>query len=293
MLVYLVFGILFAVLFYVSVKLYVIKKSMKEIRNQIAEKLTEDTNTLISISSSDRDICSLTSVLNQQLKILRTEYIKYSQGDAEIKRAVTNISHDLRTPLTAICGYLDFLKEEEKSEQAEQYISIIEERTYALKQLTEELLKYSSAVSGEYSPQLEEVTLNSILEESILSYQAVLQEHNIIPEIDITEKRIVRMSDPVALSRVFANLLNNALKYSDGDLFITMNRNGVIKFGNHAKALDGIETGKLFDRFFTVENIGQSSGLGLSIAKILIEQLDGKISADYNDGLLEIVIKIY
>ena len=293
MLVYVVFGILFAILFYVSVKLYVIKKSMKEIENQIAEKLTEDTNTLISISSSDRDLCSLTSVLNQQLKILRTEYIKYSQGDAEIKRAITNISHDLRTPLTAIYGYLDFLRDEEKSENAEQYLYVIEERTNALKQLTEELLKYSSAVSGEYSPQLEEVTLNSILEESILSYQAVLQEHNIIPEIDITEKRIVRISDPVALSRVFANLLNNALKYSDGDLFITMNQNGVIKFSNHAKALDGIETGKLFDRFFTVENIGQSSGLGLSIAKILIEKLNGNISAEYNDGLLEIVIKIY
>ena len=293
MLVYVVFGILSAVLIYISVKLYVIKKSMKEIRNQIAEKLTEDTNTLISVSSSDRDLCSLASVLNQQLKILRTEYIKYSQGDAEIKRAVTNISHDLRTPLTAICGYLDFLRDEEKSENAEQYLRIIEERTNALKQLTEELLKYSSAVSGEYVPKLEEVTLNSILEESILSYQAVLQEHNIIPEIDITENRIIRMSDPVALSRIFANLLNNALKYSDGDLFITMNQYGVIKFGNHAKALDGIETGNLFDRFFTVENIGQSSGLGLSIAKILIEKLNGSISADYNDGLLEITLKIY
>lgn len=278
------------IIFLLIIKIYLLKKSAREIINQLDEKLSEDTNTLISISSGDEDMCELASALNDRLKVLRSEYIRYSQGDADLKKAVTNISHDLRTPLTAICGYLDFLKDEEKSEQAEQYLQIIGERTNALKQLTEELLKYSSAVSGEYSLHLEDVAINSILEESILSYQAILQGNNIIPEIEITDKKIVRKADPSALSRVFANLLNNALKYSDGDLFITMDEKGVIKFSNHAKTLDGIEVGKLFDRFYTVENIGQSSGLGLSIAKILIEQMNGSISADYNNGLLEITI---
>lgn len=272
-------------------KIYVLKKSAREIREQLAEKLSGDTNTLISVSSSDRDICALASALNGQLKILRSEYIKYSQGDTELKKAVTNISHDLRTPLTAICGYLDFLKEEEKSEQAEEYLKIIEERTKALRQLTEELLKYSAAVSGECRLQTEEVMINSILEESILSYRAALQERNIIPEIEITDKRIVRMADISVLSRVFSNLLNNALKYSDGDLFITMNENGVITFSNHAAALDGIDVEKLFDRFYTVENIGQSSGLGLSIAKLLLEQIHGSISAEYKNSILEITVK--
>lgn len=271
-------------------KIFLLRKSAKEINEQLSEKLSSDTNTIIGISSSDKEMRLLASSLNEQIKILRKQQLRYEQGDTELKTAVTNISHDLRTPLTAISGYLDFLKEEEKSEQAEQYLRIIEERTNALRNLTEELLRYSSAVSEEQTLHLENVTINSVLEESIISYQAALQEHKIIPEIEITDKRIIRKANHTALARVFANLLNNALKYSDGDLVITMNDDGLITFGNHAKNLDKVKVGKLFDRFYTVENVGQSSGLGLSIARTLLKQMNGSISADYCGEMLKISI---
>ena len=275
-----------------AVKIYIMKKSAKEIRMQLIEKLTLDTNTIIGISSSDKDMRALASALNEQLKVLRAEHIRYSQGDLELKTAVTNISHDLRTPLTAICGYLDFLKSEEKSVQAENYLAIIEERTEALKQLTDELLKYSSAVSDEQNIQFDDAAVNNILEKSILSYRAALQERGIIPEILITDKKIIRSVNRSALSRVFANLLNNALKYSDGDLCVTMNDDGIITFRNHAKSLDSLQVGKLFDRFYTVECGGQSSGLGLSIARVLTEQMGGSISAEYHDEVLEIFLSL-
>lgn len=273
-----------------AIKIYLMKKSAREIRNQVAEKLSADTNTLIDISSDDRDMKNLASDLNEQLKVLRQERIRCQQGDTELKNAVMNISHDLRTPLTAISSYLDLI--ETNPEKSEQYIKIIRERTENLSQLTEELFRYSVITSPEYSDIIEPVIINSVLEESILSYYATLQEHGIIPDIDITETQITRNISRNALKRVFANLLNNAVKYSNGDLRITMTDSGLITFANKSAELNEVQTERLFDRFYTIENAHKSTGLGLSIARVLIEQMNGTISAEYCNNTLFIRIEI-
>ncbi len=282
--------IVLIIIFMLIIKIYLLKKSAREITNQLDEKLSADTNTIIDISSSDKDMCSLASNLNEQLKILRSEYIRCQHGDTELKNAVMNISHDLRTPLTAISSYLDLL--ETNPEKSEQYIKIIRERTENLNQLTDELFRYSVITSPEYSDIIEPVIINSVLEESILSYYAVLLEHGITPEIDITETQITRNISRNALSRVFANLLNNAVKYSDGDLHITMTENGLITFANKSAELNEVQTERLFDRFYTIENARKSTGLGLSIARVLVEQMNGTISAEYCNSTLFIRIEI-
>lgn len=283
--------IFLVIIFLLIVKIYLLKKSTREIRNQLAEKLSADTNTLIDVSSGDKDICKLASDLNKQLKLLRCEYIRCKQGDLELKNAVTNISHDLRTPLTAIISYLDLI--ESNPEKSEQYIKIIRERTETLNRLTEELFRYSVITSPEYDNTIESVVINSVLEESILSYYATLQKHGITPDINITENSIVRNISRHSLSRVFANLLNNAVKYSDGDLQITMTDDGIITFSNKSSYLNKVQIERLFDRFYTVENARKSTGLGLSIARILIEQMNGKISAEYSNGklIIRIILK--
>lgn len=221
---------------------------------------------------------------------LRKERHRFQQGDLELKNAVTNISHDLRTPLTAISGYLDLLDNAEKSEEAERYIKVIRNRTEVLRQLTEELFCYSVVTSPEYDNDVEFVSVNSVLEESILGFYAVLQERNITPNISMPENKVFRKVNRAALSRIFSNLLNNAIKYSDGDLNITLNDTGEITFSNTASDLSEVDVKKLFDRFYTVENARKSTGLGLSISRILIEQMKGTISAQYKNGKLSICI---
>lgn len=282
--------VLLVVIIVLFLKILFLKKSIDEICTGLIEHLSNESNTLISISTNDKHIKHFAAELNKQLRLLREKRRRLQNGDLELKEAVTNISHDLRTPLTAICGYLDLLKREDKSEDANRYIKAIENRTEALKQLTEELFRYSVITSTADNLTYENVVLNSALEESISSYYAALKERGITPEISIPEQKIERRLDCHALSRILGNIISNAIKYSNGDLHIILNETGEITFSNTALQLDEIQVGKLFDRFYTVDDGKKSTGLGLSIAKMLTEQMHGTISAQYYNSRITIKI---
>ncbi len=273
------------------IKVFLMKRAVIEICEGLEEKLKNDTNTLITISTSDKSMRRLAQKLNEQLKELRKQRHYFVQGDAELKEAVTNISHDIRTPLTAICGYLELLEEEEMSKKAVGYLEIIKSRTEILENLTEELFQYSMITAVEEDVEREAVVVNSVLEESVAAFYTTLTEANISPRIEITEKRIVRKLSPSALSRIFSNLINNAVKYSDGDLEISLSEKGEIVFSNTASGLNYMQVSKLFERFYTVEDMQKSTGLGLSIVKKLVEQMDGRIIAEYRDKKL--IISVY
>lgn len=277
---------------FLSVKVWLLRKSSKEIAEALSEYLKTDTNSIITVSSRDKQVRRLVTELNKELKLLREEHHRFVQGDMELKNAVTNISHDLRTPLTAICGYLDMLKSEDKSPEAERYLEIIGGRAESMKQLTEELFRYSVIMTSESEPKQEQVIVNDVLEESIAGYYSILSEKKISPEIDITYKKVIRILDRSALARVFSNLINNAVKYSDGDLSVRLSDDGTTVFSNHASQLTSVQVDKLFDRFYTVEAARNSTGLGLSIARTLIEKMGGTISASLENGVLSIVIRL-
>ena len=283
-------GILIAIIIVLLVKIHILQKSVKEIEIAFADRLVTDTNILIDISSSDKNVRRLANTINGQLRKLRTERRRFQQGDLELKNAVTNISHDLRTPLTALSGYLELLEQEEKSESINRYIEIIKDRVDILTQLSEELFKYSVIISTKDNITKEQVIINTVLEESIAAFYTVLTERNIVPEIQVSETKVVRMLDRSALSRVFSNLISNVIKYSDGDLKIVLSENGEIAFSNMASGLDEIQVGRLFDRFYTVEAARKSTGLGLTISKTLVEQMKGTISAIYENNRLSIHI---
>lgn len=283
-------GILIAIIIALLVKIHILQKSVKEIEIAFADRLVTDTNILIDISSSDKNVRRLANTINGQLRKLRTERRRFQQGDLELKNAVTNISHDLRTPLTALSGYLELLEQEEKSESVNRYIEIMKDRVDILTQLSEELFKYSVIISTKDNITKEQVIINTVLEESIAAFYTVLTERNIVPEIQISETKVMRMLDRSALSRVFSNLISNVIKYSDGDLKIVLSENGEIVFSNMASGLDEIQVGRLFDRFYTVEAARKSTGLGLTISKTLVEQMKGTISAIYENNRLSIHI---
>lgn len=289
-LVLIIIGILLLIIFVLLVKICFLRKSAHEIADAFRNRLTTDTNTLVNISTRDSCMRKLAAEINVQLRLLRKERQRYQQGDLELKEAVTNISHDLRTPLTAINGYLDLLQHEEKSKDVQRYISQIQNRTEVLKSMTEELFRYSVVTSSQ-ELKLERMDIVRALEESLLSFYAVMQEKGIQPEIRLPEQSVFCELDAGAVNRIFSNIISNVLKYSDGDLSVIMTDKGDIIFTNTAHNLTAVTVGRLFDRFYTVEVSRNSTGLGLSIAKLLTERMGGSIEAVYNNAKLQIKIR--
>lgn len=285
-----VIGILLLLVALLAIKIRFMQKAAEEISEAFSRHLTEETNTLIDISSGDRYMRRLAGNINGELRKLRSQRHRFIRGDAELKNAVTNISHDLRTPLTAICGYLDLLDAEEKSEDAKRYIEIIKNRSEMLISLTEELFRYSVIVSADGAQAKESVCVNDVLEESIAAFYTALREKGIEPQIKMPKVNVIRTLDRSALTRVFSNLLSNAVKYSDGDLSVSLSESGEAVFTNTASKLDKVQVGKLFDRFYAVETAGKSTGLGLSIARTLTEQMNGTITADWENDKLTVCV---
>ena len=287
MLPWILCGVFAAVAVILAVKILIMQKSMDEICACISEHLSSDTNQLVTVSSGDRHIRRLAGRISVQLAELRRMKLRYTGGDRELKEAVTNISHDLRTPLTAICGYLELLETEEMTDNTRRYVEQISNRTEALKGLTEELFRYS-VISSVSDLNYEQVNVGRVLEDTLISFLGAFEQKNITPNISLPDNAVFRTLDKSALSRIFGNIIGNAIKYSSGDFAVTMSENGEIVFSNAAPELSSVEVGRLFDRFYTVDSAHKSTGLGLSIAKLLTERMGGSISADYKENTLSI-----
>lgn len=271
-------------------KVWLLKKGMREITEELETISQENTNRLLTVSCRDKSLLRLADGLNTQLRLLGQARRKYQHGDLELKDAVTNISHDLRTPLTAIGGYLELLESEPHSPKTLRYLEIINTRVADMKALTEELFRYSIALSVP-EPENRLISLNRQLEESLLGFYGAMKQEGITPAVSIPSTPVMRSLDEASLSRIFNNIINNAVKYSDGDFAAVLTEDGTITFSNTASALDPVMTAKLFDRYYTVETARDSTGLGLSIAKLLIERSGGSIAAEYREGKLWITLR--
>ena len=287
--IYIISIILCMVLLFLIIKLYFIKKSIKEIRVSINKIIKADTNQLLTISSSDKEIKKLANDLNKELQDLRKEKLQYQNGNQELKRIITNISHDMRTPLTAISGYIDLMKE--NKEKQKEYMKIIEKKTEELTLLTDQLFDFSKTMDIGVEIQREECCINEILEETLANMYNFFKEKQIEPKIEIYTQKIYKNLDKYSIIRVFENILSNVCKYSNGDFKVTLNEKGIITFSNKATSLDATTVQKIFDRYFTVENAKKSTGLGLSISKQLVELNGGEILAKYVNKHLIIQIE--
>lgn len=273
-----------------GIKLWLMKKDLDRLGRDWEEHCAGESNTLLSTASRDRTVRLLAVRLNGQLAGLRRQRRRYQNGDRELKEAITNASHDLRTPLTAICGYLALLEGEEMSAGARRYFSCVEKQAKSMKRLTQELFSYSTVLSDTAKPNLEPVELKRALEESLAVVYPAFTRRGLTPDIRMPEGTVWCMANPEGLSRVLDNLMSNAQKYSDGDLQICLEDDGRIVFSNASSRLDEVQAGRLFDRFYTVENARESTGLGLSIAKELTERMGGSIAARYADGRLYVTL---
>ena len=270
------------------IKTVLTKKELKNISKSLLKIINSDTNSLITLDYSNEYLKELVRILNKSLKDLREMELEYKNGNKEFKKIITNISHDLRTPLTAIKGYVDLLENEKLTLKQIKYLKIIDSKVTDLTILTSELFDYSKVLDKE--PKNDFIYLNDILEDVIASFYTSFKEYNLNPVINITNEKVGRYLNQNVVKRIFSNIISNAIKYSEGEFKIKLSSNGVIEFSNKTSKLSNIELERLFDRYYTVIDNNESNGIGLSIAKELVEKCCGNISLKYKNNILTIRI---
>ena len=281
-------AVLLAAVLVLAVRLALIDRDLDRLRRDVRGRLAEDTNVLLSVSSSDRARRALAADVTDQLRLLRRERQRFQQGDQTLKEAVTGVAHDLRTPLTAIRGYLDLMEDQDLTADQRRYLGLIRDRAEHLTALTEELLLSSAAAARALKP--EALDLGRELEEALAAYYGAFTARGLHVTADLPEAPVERRLDREALSRVLGNVLSNALKYSGGDLAVTLTAEGRAEFSNAAPGLTAVTAQRLFDRYFTVETGRGSTGLGLAIARELTERMGGSLEARFARGRLTVAL---
>lgn len=275
------------------IKVLVLERAFGEIDEQVKDHLDGTNSSVFQLTTSDKAARKLANDLNGALQELHKERVFLKDGDKRMKENVTAISHDLRTPLTAINSYVDLLENESDEEKRKEYLERIKERTSELKDLTGELFKYSVSSDVQYDSQLstEELDLQSMIENSLISFYKEFTSMGIEPKTDFPSEKVIINSNRKTLMRVFDNIFSNVAKYAS-TLTVKLTPEGVVTVTNDAPDLTPVQVSKLFDKYYTVSDGTNSTGLGLSIAKDLVAKMGGSISADLEGGMLTIRISL-
>lgn len=285
------FLIVLCISIFLVIKILIIRQEIKNIGESLSNIMDIDTNNLITVSTNDKKLKELANLLNNSLKELRKLELEYKNGNKELKSSITNISHDLRTPLTAIRGYLDLMDSSNLTVKQIKYLKIIDSKVKDLTSLTEQLFDFSKVLDIDKEIEKVNVCINNVLEETLASFYGVFKKNNIKPSIEICNEKVIRLLNENMLKRIFENIISNAVKYSEGCFEVKLYYNGTIEFSNKTTKIDSISLEKIFDRYYTVQNAKKSNGIGLSIAKQLVELNNGEIIAKYKDNCLIIKVK--
>ena len=278
------------------IKIALLKRGYDELTDNIEDQVRGKTQIPVTLTTADPHARRTAETLNHELAKLQDLRNEYLDGNRKVAQAVTEISHDIRTPLTAINSYLDLMKDEENEALKQEYLERIKSRTLSLSDLADELFKYSTSTDPtRYPVQSEEVSSEPIdicrtLEECILSFYAAFKGKGIEPEIELPDEPVFVLCDKKSANRIFENIISNAIKYANDSLCVRLNRDGTAVFSNPAPDLTPVSAAKLFDRYFTVKEGSNSTGLGFSIAKELIVRNGGTIESELIDGVLSIKV---
>ncbi|MCX0389358.1 HAMP domain-containing histidine kinase [Clostridium perfringens] len=239
----------------------------------------------LRLSLPNKNIENLIAEINTLIDDKRKMENIYKEKDIELREAIANMSHDLRTPLTSIMGYVYLLNDDKlDKEERKEYLKIIEKRSAVLNDLITNFYGLSRIQADQYEIKLEPVNLELVLGEIIAAFYETLDYKFGEPEINIEEGLGPVLGDKQALNRIFTNLIENIIKHGEGEVKISLKKKNkyiVMEFSNKAEDLESKDVNRIFEKFFTKDRMrtGQNTGLGLAIVKLLVEKQGQKIEA--------------
>lgn len=277
------------VLVIVSVKYVLYRRQIKDICRQMEFLLKENTNKRIQTDLRSKEILKLADKVNAMADRHEKERISIRKKERQLKEALTNISHDIRTPLTSLKGFFELYTQERDEGKKEYYRRVIWERTEELTLMLEELFTYTKLQNETYELLLEQQDFTKLVLDSLFSFYEQWKEEGVSPKLRVEESPAMILCNDIAVKRILANVLRNAMVHGDGTIEIVyrvLPRGILFQCYNGCMEGEEVEVERVFERFYKGDSARRetSSGLGLSIARELARRMDGKMEAKMEKG---------
>ena len=286
---YIIIGILAGIIILQSIIMWKYQRQVKDICRQLAFLMKHDSNMLIHREFGLGGIGMLSDRLNDLLELRRKEKQYYQEKETLIADTYTNLSHDIRTPLTSLDGHFQLMEACENVEEQRRYLNIIHERIHSLNEMLEELFMFTKLKNESYRLELTSCCINRILKETVFSYYDEWVRREIQPDIQITEEQLYIDGNKQGLSRIIQNVIKNGLDHGEKKIRIVLKREqnqAVLRISNQVIASEKIDIEHVFDRFYKADAARSktSTGLGLSIAREFVRRMNGEIGAKIEEN---------
>ena len=280
-----------------AVRQAILEKGLRRAARRMREQMANETTARLALPCPSAGAEELLSCLNQLLELRQEERALYRRKEQELRRQIANVSHDLRTPLTSILGYLQLLEGEGLPlEKRAEYLAVIEGRARTLQTFIAAFYDLSRIEGGELPLEREKVDLSRALSDQLAAAYEQIEAAGLAVEVDIAPGLPPVWADSGAVTRIFSNLLTNALRHGEDTLSVRLYREGGVilsAFSNRAEELTAEDAAHVFERFYTADKMrtGQSTGLGLAIVKALAERMGHTVAARWEDGVFTIEVR--
>lgn len=276
-----------------GLRLYALEKDIRS----CARQLREDEGARVRMAAPNRAAEDLLSAVNRLLELREADEAEHRRQEHAIRQQISNISHDLHTPLTSILGYLQLLEGDSLTvEERREYLGIVRGRAKALQSLITSFYDLSRLEGGEYPLSREKVDLYHVLSELVAEFYNDFEQSGFDMTVELAPGLPAVTADPAGVLRVFTNLIRNALEHGQKRMSILLYRQEetvVSAFSNDAAGLTREDVEHVFDRFFTADKMrtGQSTGLGLAIVKALVGQMGHRVTAALDGEMFTVQVR--
>ena len=271
-----------------------LQHQFSNINRQLEKRLAGNIRQPISLQLINRALNQLTANINKSLKAEENLRLCSVREEKKFKELIANISHDLRTPLTAIKGYQQLLGSSELTEDQQKKLGIARKHADELGHLIEHFFEYSYLLNAESKLNIEKINLTYVVTECLAASIGTFEKRGLMVHIEETAPVFV-LADQEMLVRIIQNLIQNCIAHSASNIIVkifTM-ENAIISFENSVENATEIDVNCLFERFYTTDQARRkTTGLGLSIVKLLAEQMGGTVSASLQGEELTIVVEL-
>lgn len=289
---------LFIICLYLAIYLFSIKREIRNVSRELIMTRKQSYNRQLTVSLFDRDLSRLTAVMNGNLDYQKQRKLESEQAERQMKQSISDIAHDLRTPLTVIKGNLQLLDKTDKmSESDREHLRICLEKSDTLKTMVDDFFELSVLESDHTPVELQRVNVTNLLMQFFVDHEAVIRQYGLTPEIQFPEKSVFILADEQMLVRMLSNLLNNVVKYAMNSFSVALEvpeeKRCRITFSNGISMERDFDVEHLFDRSYRGDQArqGTGAGLGLYIVKLLAEKQNANVKAGRQNNRLSLSLE--